>query len=481
MTARPHIFTVDVEDWYQGLDLDMAEWPRFAPRLETGLSRLLGLLDDFGARATFFVVGWQADRTPALIREVARQGHEIACHGYSHRFVYRLTPAQFREEVRRSRGSLEAIVGEPVVGFRAPFFSITARALWALDVLVEEGFRYDSSIFPVWNHRYGLPGAARQPGLVVTPAGAELFEIPLSTVRLPVGINVPVSGGAYFRLYPYGLTRTLIRRLERAGDRLIFYAHPWEYDPGHPRIRLPSPRVPAHPLREADSMTARTRRLLGDFRFVAIREAYAAEIAAATRLTAEAAGVRVYVLTQEDAFYIPRLLDQLLGARRDVIAIGVVPGELRAAHAGRYWRLMGPRAFTLQLANLARHRALGLAGRILPLRRSYSVRDAARRHGVAVETVPAVNAPAFVSSLRARGVSLLVSIACPQILRRDVLRGAGPGRDQPPRRAAPGLPGPPPLVLGPRQRRDAHGRHRALHERAGGRGHGAAAGAGADP
>jgi folate-dependent phosphoribosylglycinamide formyltransferase PurN len=131
--------------------------------------------------------------------------------------------------------------------------------------------------------------------------------------------------------------------------------------------------------------------------------------------------VRVYVLTQEDAFYIPRLLDQLLGARRDVMAIGIVPGELRAAHAGRYWRLMGPRAFTLQLANLARHRALGLAGRILPLRRSYSVRDAARRHGVAVETVPAVNAPAFVSSLRARGVSLLVSIACPQILRRDVL------------------------------------------------------------
>jgi polysaccharide deacetylase family protein (PEP-CTERM system associated) len=224
----------------------MDEWERFAPRLETGLGRLLDLLADAGARATFFVVGWQADRTPGIVREIARQGHEIACHGYTHRFVYRLTPATFREEVRRSRDLLETLVGEPVVGFGAPFFSITADALWALDILLEEGFRYDSSIFPVWNHRYGIPRAARQPGRVTTPAGVTLFEVPLSTVRLPsaglpVGVNIPVSGGAYFRLYPYGLTRALVRRLERAGDRLVFYAHPWEYDPSHPRIRLPHP------------------------------------------------------------------------------------------------------------------------------------------------------------------------------------------------------------------------------------------------
>ena len=280
-----HVFTVDVEDWYQGLDFDTGEWARFAPRLETGLSRLLGLLADAGARATFFVVGWQADRTPGLVREIARQGHEIACHGYSHRFVYRLDRATFREEVRRSRGTLESLVGEPVVGFRAPFFSITADTLWALDVLVEEGFHYDSSIFPVWNHRYGIPRATRQPGLVTTPAGGRLFEIPLSTVRiparLPLGLNIPVSGGAYFRLYPYGLTRALVRRLERAGDRLIFYAHPWEYDPAHPRIRLPHPVSQFTHYVNLDAMTARTRQLLADFRFVAIREAYAAEIAAA--------------------------------------------------------------------------------------------------------------------------------------------------------------------------------------------------------
>jgi len=286
MSAPRHVFTVDVEDWYQGLDLDMGEWSRFAPRLETGLSRLLGLLADAGARATFFVVGWQADRTPDLVREIARQGHEIACHGYSHRFVYRLDPATFREEVRRSRGLLEGLVGEPVVGFRAPFFSITADALWALDVLIEEGFQYDSSIFPVWNHRYGIPRAARQPGLFTTPAGSALFEIPLSTVRfpgngLPMGLNVPVSGGAYFRLYPYGLMRALVRRLERAGDPLIFYAHPWEYDPGHPRIRLPHPLSQFTHYVNLDTMAARTRRLLEDFRFVSIREAYAAEIAAA--------------------------------------------------------------------------------------------------------------------------------------------------------------------------------------------------------
>ena len=286
MTALPHIFTVDVEDWYQGLTLDPGEWPRFAPRLQTGLSRLLDLLDEAGVRATFFVVGWQAERTPGVVREMARRGHEIACHAYSHNFVYQQTLDVFREEVRRSRGILEDIVGEPVVGFRAPFFSITANVLWALDVLVEEGFRYDSSIFPVWNHRYGIPGAARHPGFITTPAGARLFEIPLSTVRLsggglPLGLNVPVSGGAYFRLYPYRLTRALVTRLQRAGERLVFYAHPWEYDPEHPRIRLP--RVVPHITHylNLDAMATRTRRLLADFRFVPIREAFAEEIAAA--------------------------------------------------------------------------------------------------------------------------------------------------------------------------------------------------------
>ena len=177
-------------------------------------------------------------------------------------------------------------MGEPVVGFRAPFFSITADALWALDILLEEGFRYDSSIFPVWNHRYGIPRAARQPGRVTTPAGRTLFEVPLSTVRLPsaglpVGVNIPVSGGAYFRLYPYGLTRALVRRLERAGDRLVFYAHPWEYDPSHPRIRLPHPVSQITHYVNLNAMAGRTRQLLRDFRFVPIREAFAAEIAAA--------------------------------------------------------------------------------------------------------------------------------------------------------------------------------------------------------
>ena len=286
MTSAPHVFTVDVEDWYQGLTLDTAEWPRFAPRLQIGLSRLLELLDEAGVRATFFVVGWQAERTPEVVREVARRGHEIACHAYSHQFVYRQTLDVFREEVRRGRGILEAIVGEPVVGFRAPFFSITAESLWALDVLVEEGFLYDSSIFPVWNHRYGIPRAARQPGFITTPAGARIFEIPLSTLRLPgngfpLGVNVPVSGGAYFRLYPYRLTQALVKRLEREGERLVFYAHPWEYDPEHPRIRLPRfvPHVTHY--MNLDTMAARTRQLLAEFRFAPVREAYAAEIAAA--------------------------------------------------------------------------------------------------------------------------------------------------------------------------------------------------------
>ena len=302
--------------------------------------RLLGLLDDAGTRATFFVVGWQAERTPALVREVARHGHEIACHGYSHRFVYRLTPAEFREELRRSRGTSRRSWASPSSAFGPRSSRSPPDALWALDVLVEEGFLYDSSIFPVWNYRYGMPGAARQPGPVTTPAGAALFEVPLSTVRfpaarLPVGLNVPVSGGAYFRLYPYRLTRAWSGASSATGDRLVFYAHPWEYDPEHPRIRLPHPVSQVTHYVNLDSMTARTRRLLGDFRFVPIREAFAAEIAAAiapdrgrrrrARLRAHAGGRLLHPAAPRPA---PR---RAAGRDRDRRRAGRAPGGARAA------------------------------------------------------------------------------------------------------------------------------------------------------
>ena len=269
-----HVFSVDLEDWYQGLEIDISDWGRFAPRLEHGLLPLLDLLAASSVTATFFVLGHEAERAPDLIRRVVAGGHEIASHGWSHRFVYRQSRDEFQRELRRSKQVLESFAGRPVEGYRAPFFSITAESLWALDVLVEEGFRYDSSIFPVFNYRYGIPGAARTPGWIATPSGARLYEIPLSTLRLG-GVNMPLGGGGYFRLYPYALTQALARRLVRR-ERLVFYVHPWEYDPAQPRVRLPR-RVPEHThYMNLASTLPKTRRLLADFRFTTMRAAFGA-------------------------------------------------------------------------------------------------------------------------------------------------------------------------------------------------------------
>jgi polysaccharide deacetylase family protein (PEP-CTERM system associated) len=223
------VFSVDLEDWYQGLEIDMDQWGRYPARIETGLEVLLELLDQAGVRATFFVLGWQAERTPHLVPRLAAMGHEIASHGYSHRFVYQQGPEQFRAELRRSKRILEDQARAPVLGYRAPFFSITQDALWALDILAEEGIVYDSSVFPTHNYRYGIPEAVRQPSWIRTPSGLRVFEVPLSTVRVPgpasaLGVNLPLGGGGYFRLYPYSLTRALGRRLlQHENHGLVFY------------------------------------------------------------------------------------------------------------------------------------------------------------------------------------------------------------------------------------------------------------------
>jgi polysaccharide deacetylase family protein (PEP-CTERM system associated) len=277
--AAPNVFTVDLEDWYQGLEIDLEHWAAFVPRIERGLNTLLDLLDSVGVSATFFVLGYQAEQTPRLIRSVISRGHEIASHGYSHRFVYLQGPAEFRLELRRGKEGVEQITGQSVLGYRAPFFSITADSQWALDVLIEEGFAYDSSIFPVFNYRYGIPTGERFPAWLSTPSGARIFEIPLSTLRLPrsrgaVGINVPVGGGGYFRLYPYPLTRWLVQGVLREQHGLVFYVHPWEYDPDHPRVRLPR-RLPeiTHYL-NLESTAKKTQQLLKEFPFTTMRAAY---------------------------------------------------------------------------------------------------------------------------------------------------------------------------------------------------------------
>ena len=281
-----NVFSVDVEDWYQGLEIDMDDWGPFTPRIDRGMDVLLDLLERAGVRATFFVLGWQAERTPNLVPRLVSRGHEVASHGYSHRFVYRQSPEVFRRELRRSLEILGQQSGRKVIGYRAPFFSITAEALWALDVLVEEGIQYDSSIFPTLNYRYGIPGAGRYPGWIRTPSGASLYEIPLSTVRMPSaaarsGVNLPLGGGGYFRLYPYEITRRLTRHLRNAERRgLVFYVHPWEYDPDHPRVKMPR-KVPelTHYL-NLKSTTEKTRRLLSDFAFTTMADAFADVLAA---------------------------------------------------------------------------------------------------------------------------------------------------------------------------------------------------------
>jgi len=272
-----NVFSVDLEDWYQGLEIDMEQWSHYPSRIETGLEVLLELLDQAGVRATFFVLGWQAERSPHLVPRIAALGHEIASHGYSHRFVYRQGPEQFRSELRRSKQVLEDQSGAPVLGYRAPFFSITKDALWALDILLEEGIVYDSSVFPTHNYRYGMPEAVRQPSWMRTPSGGRMFEVPLSTVRVPgpesaFGVNVPLGGGGYFRLYPYGLTRHALRAVNAAGRPFAFYLHPWEIDPDQPRLAAGGLRAFRHyvGLRRTES---RLVRLLREFSFGTLSEA----------------------------------------------------------------------------------------------------------------------------------------------------------------------------------------------------------------
>ncbi len=232
--------TVDVEEHFQVSAFESVvrreDWDGHESRVVSNTERLLDLFDEVDVRATFFCLGWVAERQPALIREIVRRGHEVGSHGYSHRLIYEQTPSEFREELLRSKRLLEELTSGAVEGHRAASFSIGRSNLWALDVIAECGFRYDSSLFPVVHDRYGIPGAPRGIYRLTTPAGHSLIEIPPST--LAVGSRtLPVAGGGYLRLYPGWLTSWAIRRLNRQEARpAVVYVHPWEVDPDQPRI-----------------------------------------------------------------------------------------------------------------------------------------------------------------------------------------------------------------------------------------------------
>ncbi len=255
------IFSVDFEDWYQGIEIERGDWGQFESRIRVGTCRLLDLLQESGTRATFFILGAAAEGAPDLVREIAHRGHEIATHGYGHEFVYDLDPEGFRADLQRSLEVLAGIVSDPVYGYRAPYFSITRDSLWAFEVLLECGIRYDASVFPVHNHRYGISDAPR----FVHEVRPGLLEVPPSTWRV-AGRNLPVAGGAYFRLFPYTLTRLGLRRSHAEGEPAVFYLHPWELDPDHPRLPLPR-RVALTHYHNLAATHGRLRKLLAEFNF----------------------------------------------------------------------------------------------------------------------------------------------------------------------------------------------------------------------
>jgi polysaccharide deacetylase family protein (PEP-CTERM system associated) len=269
--------TVDVEDYFHvsalAQSIKRSEWDTREYRAEASTRKLLGLFAEHGVKATFFVLGWVTRRSPALVKEIHAAGHEVACHGLSHELVYRQTPEVFAEETRTSKQLLEDTIGAEVCGYRAASWSITRQSLWALDAIRELGFRYDSSVFPIRHDRYGIPGGPQRPGHVRTPAGYDLVEFPPSTVTV-LGMRLPVAGGGYFRLLPYWLTRSGLRRINAEGQPFIFYLHPWEVDPQQPRVEAAWLSRFRH-YTNLDKTEPRLRALLGEFRCTTVRNVLA--------------------------------------------------------------------------------------------------------------------------------------------------------------------------------------------------------------
>lgn len=259
-------FTVDLEDWYHGLTSTNRQphlWPELESRVVANTERLLDLLATYDVRATFFVLGKVAERYPDLVRRVAAAEHEIGVHGYAHEAICYLTPERFASQLDRTLELLATLTSKPIIGHRGPYFSINRHSLWALDVLHERGFRYDSSIFPTRNMLYGYPEAPRLPHRLGD--GNSLTEFPLSTVRLG-GINWPIAGGFYVRALPYTMVRLGIQRLNRQGHPAIMYAHPWELDLRQPRPRV-TPREMITHYHGRCRLEDKLRRLLEGFQF----------------------------------------------------------------------------------------------------------------------------------------------------------------------------------------------------------------------
>lgn len=277
--APLNAFSVDVEDWYQVADFDAVvpfeRWDDYESRVRTNTDRVLALLDEFGVKGTFFILTWNAERYPDIVRRIHAAGHEVASHGYAHRIVYEQTREQFRADVERAKKTLEDLIGEAVLGYRAPSFSFTAKSQWGPDVLLDLGFRYDSSVFPVKDSLYGMPDAERFPYVIRERDGRRLVEFPITTTEL-FGRNLPLGGGGYLRLLPYVYMKWGMRRVNRSeGKGTVVYIHPWEIDPGQPRMKTAGRRGFSSHYVNLARTEGKLRRLLRDFRFAPMRDCLA--------------------------------------------------------------------------------------------------------------------------------------------------------------------------------------------------------------
>ena len=267
--------TIDVEDYFNVSGFESSirfeDWGSFKSRVERNTDRLLTVLNERGVKATFFVLGWTAENYPDLVRRIHKEKHEIASHSYSHRLIYKQTRKEFLEDLKRSKGLLENLIGEPVIGYRAPSYSIIKQSLWALDILMEEGLLYDSSIFPIRRDRYGIPNGNRFPYRVQGKNGKSIMEFPLSTVPILYN-NIPIGGGGYLRLFPYQFTKWGLKRINRQEHQpAIVYLHPWEIDVDQPRIKGSFLSRFRHYI-FIDRMEPRLKELILDFKFAPIRD-----------------------------------------------------------------------------------------------------------------------------------------------------------------------------------------------------------------
>jgi polysaccharide deacetylase family protein (PEP-CTERM system associated) len=305
-----NILSIDLEDYFQvhafSNIIKYADWGNYECRVERNVDCILEIMSQTLGRSpftphgsvkgTFFILGWIAERYPRLVRRIQKEGHEIACHGYAHQLIYHQFKEEFRNDIRRAKAILEDITGSEVIGYRAPSYSITKKSQWAFEILSEEGFKYDSSIFPIRHDFYGMPGAPRFPFIVslngnnhvefslfsfglgtAAPNGCNtavhhsIIEFPISTFQL-MGMNIPISGGGYFRLFPYPMIKKGLESINgNEGKPFIFYIHPWEIDPHQPRINNLSFRSKFRHYINLSKTETKFKKLLGDFQFSTVR------------------------------------------------------------------------------------------------------------------------------------------------------------------------------------------------------------------